>query len=76
MAAEAPGFQRISIGFVGGQTIPARVTTADLASLQKAFKEHEGWHELACEDGTVQLDLAQVQYVRVDADSSRVGFGA
>ena len=56
--------------------LPARVATGDLESLRGALGSATGWHELACEDGTVRLDLAQVAYVRVDSDEPRVGFGA
>jgi hypothetical protein len=69
-------YQKISIGFAGGQVLPARVATGDLESLRGALGSATGWHELACEDGTVRLDLAQVAYVRVDSDEPRVGFGA
>jgi hypothetical protein len=68
--------QRISIGFAGGQVLPARVAAAELESLTKALGSGAGWHELPCEDGTVRLDLSQVAYVRVDSDEPRVGFGA
>jgi hypothetical protein len=68
-------FERISIGFAGGQVLPARVDAAARESLLKALGGGPGWHDLACEDGTVRLDLAQVAYVRVDSDELRVGFG-
>jgi hypothetical protein len=69
--------QRISIGFSGGQTLAARVAPKDLEGLQRALgRGSEGWHELLCDDGTVQLDLAAVVYVRVDSEEARVGFGA
>ena len=72
----APRYQRISIGFAGGQVLAARVAAGALDALTKALGGAPGWHELACEDGTVRLDLAQVAYVRVDSDEPRVGFGA
>jgi hypothetical protein len=72
----APRFERISIGFAGGQVLPARVAAGDLESLLGALGGGPGWHELHCEDGVVRLDLAQVAYVRVDSDEPRVGFGA
>jgi hypothetical protein len=69
--------KRISIGFHGGQVLPARVEAKALEELEKALaKSADGWHELPCEDGTVRLDLAQVVYLRVDSDEPRVGFGA
>jgi hypothetical protein len=68
-------YERISIGFAGGQVLSTRVAAAALESLTGALGGGPGWHELACEDGTVRLDLAQVAYVRVDSDEPRVGFG-
>jgi hypothetical protein len=68
-------YERISIGFAGGQVLSTRVAADALESLAKALGGGPGWHELACEDGTVRLDLAQVAYVRVDSDEPRVGFG-
>ena len=72
----APRYERVSIGFTGGQVLPARVGRAELDALRKALDGDRGWHELGCEDGTVRLDLAQVAYIRVDSDEPRVGFGA
>jgi hypothetical protein len=72
----APRYQRITIGFAGGQVLPGRVAAGDLESLNGALATGKGWHDLVCEDGTVRLDLAQVAYVRVDSDEPRVGFGS
>ena len=69
-------FERVSIGFAGGQVLTTRVAGAELKSLRGALSSATGWHQLVCEDGTVTLDLAQVAYVRVDSDEPRVGFGA
>jgi hypothetical protein len=68
--------QRISIGFVGGQVIAARVAAPQLEAFQKALDVHEGWYALVCEDATMQIDRAHVCFVRVDSDEPRVGFGA
>lgn len=67
-------YERISIGFAGGQVLATRVAVSELESLTSALVTGGGWHDLGCEDGSVRLDLAQVAYVRVDADESRVGF--
>jgi hypothetical protein len=72
----ASRLQKLTIGFAGGQVLPARVAPAALEALTKALGAGPGWHELACEDGTVSIDLSQVAYVRVDSDEPRVGFGA
>jgi hypothetical protein len=71
-ATEKP--QKISIGFVGGQVLAARVAPDQLARLRQALGG-EGWHDLTAEDGTVALDLGRIVYVLVDHEEHRVGFG-
>lgn len=66
--------QRISIGFLGGQTLAVRVQPGELSRLRNALGS-EGWHDLTAEDGTIALDLAKVVYVLVDHEEHRVGFG-
>jgi hypothetical protein len=66
--------QRISIGFLGGQTLAARVAPAELTNLRNALGS-DGWHDLTAEDGTVAVDLTKVVYVIVDHEEHRVGFG-
>jgi len=72
MANEKP--QRISIGFHGGQVLSARVAPAELKNLRQQLGS-DGWHELTAEDGTVALDLGRIEYVLVDHEEHRVGFG-
>jgi hypothetical protein len=72
MTEEKP--QRISIGFIGGQAVSARVKVSELVKLRQALGS-VGWHELKAEDGTVALDLARVVFVQVDDEDHRVGFG-
>jgi hypothetical protein len=67
--------RRVSVGFQGGQVLALRISDEQLKALHKALGS-SGWHELETEDGPVRLDLAQVVYVRVEGDDSRVGFGA
>jgi hypothetical protein len=66
--------QKISIGFNGGQVLSARVAPDELTRLREALGGG-GWHELSAEDGTVALDLGHVDYVLVDHEEHRVGFG-
>jgi hypothetical protein len=66
--------QRISIGFLGGQTLAARVAPAELTKLRNALGS-DGWHDITAEDGTVAVDLEKVVYVIVDHEEHRVGFG-
>jgi hypothetical protein len=72
MTDEKP--QKISIGFIGGQMLAARVPPDELAKLRNALPA-AGWHDLVAEDGTVALDLGKVVYVLVDHEEHRVGFG-
>jgi hypothetical protein len=71
----AAGKQQISIGFQGGQVLALRVTDEQLKALQKVLGD-KAWHELASDEGPVQLDLGQVVYVRSESSDLRVGFGA
>jgi hypothetical protein len=66
--------QRVSIGFLGGPTLAARVAPSELTRLRNALGS-AGWHDLTAEDGTVALDLTKVVYVLVDHEEHRVGFG-
>jgi hypothetical protein len=66
--------QKISIGFLGGQVLGARVADDELAKLRAALNAG-GWHDMTAEDGTVALDLSKVVYVLVDTEGHRVGFG-
>jgi hypothetical protein len=66
--------QKISIGFLGGQVLSARVAPGELTRLREALPA-AGWHDLTAEDGTVALDLSKIVYVLVDHEEHRVGFG-
>ena len=72
MADDKP--QKISIGFLGGPVLSARVATAELTRLRKALGD-SGWYDLTAEDGMVALNLDKVVYVLVDTEAHRVGFG-
>ena len=67
--------QKISIGFLGGQVLAARVLPGELDKLHSALRS-AGWHDLEAEDGTVALDLSKVVYVLVEHEEHRVGFGS
>jgi hypothetical protein len=67
---------KVSIGFAGGQLLAVRATAEALATLSSALGGDQRWIELELDDGSVQVDLSQVAYVRVDSDEPRVGFGA
>jgi hypothetical protein len=67
--------QKITIGFLGGQVLAARVADDELAKLRSALNAG-GLHDLTADDGTVALDLSKVVYVLVDHEGHRVGFGS
>lgn len=67
--------QRFTIGF-RGQTLPLRAAPETVSALLGALREGRGgWYDVTTEEGTVVLDLAKVEYVRIDAHEQRVGFG-
>ena len=67
--------QRVTMGFAAGQVLAVRVEDAALDELLEALSGG-GWHDVALDDGTMRLNLAQVVYVRTERDEHRVGFGA
>jgi hypothetical protein len=73
MADERP--QKINIGFTGGQVLSARVSPAELSRLRDTLGKGS-WHDLTAEEGTVALNLERVDYVLVDNEGHRVGFGS
>lgn len=72
--AERERPQRITIGFIGGQALAARVAAGELTKLRKALGS-TGWHDVTAEDGTIAIDLAKVAYVIAEDEEHRVGFG-
>jgi hypothetical protein len=66
--------RRVSVGFSGGQVLPLRLAEDKLDAFKSAIQSDSGWHQLEAEDGPVLLNLAQVVFLRVDADESRIGF--
>ena len=68
-------FRRASVGFIGSQVLPLRLAQEKLDALHRALKDGQtNWYEVESEDGTVLLNLAQVVFLRVDADEQRIGF--
>ncbi|GAC1530636.1 MAG: hypothetical protein NVS3B10_26590 [Polyangiales bacterium] len=68
--------RRVDVGFSGGQILSMRLAPDAYESLRAAVA-HDGaarWHELQTDDSQVQLDLAQIVYVRVDTERDRIGF--
>jgi hypothetical protein len=71
----AARYQRVSIGFEGGQILGARLAPDSLTKLRGALGG-DGWVEIEAEDGTIHIALDEVVYVIVDREEPRVGFGA
>lgn len=66
-------FQRVEIGFQGGQVISARVGEEALRALRAKLADG-GWHDLETEDGVMALYLGSIAFVRVDSGEHKVGF--
>ena len=71
----AQDWQKVEIGFEGGQVIAVRIAEGDLKDLRKQL-EKGGWHDLHTEDGVVSLYLGKVAFLRIDSNEHRVGFGS
>ncbi len=66
--------QKISIGFIGGPVLSARVALDELTGLRQALGNGT-WHDLKAEDGTIALDVTKIAYILVDTEGHQVGFG-
>lgn len=67
---------RTDIGFQGGQVLSLRTSDDAYDGLMKALADEGGtrWHGVELEDEHLQLDLAQVVYVRRETGNRAVGF--
>ena len=70
------GQARTDIGFQGGQVLTLRTDDAAYEKLMAALADDRAgrWHELDSEEERVQVDLAQVVYVRRETGNQKVGF--
>jgi hypothetical protein len=66
--------QRLEIGFAGGQVVSLRLQGGPIAGLRKALEQHEGWHDLETQDGTIALDLSKIVFVRIADSPQTIGF--
>jgi hypothetical protein len=66
--------REVTIGFGVGQALVVRLEEDQIKRLRKSLSDG-GWLELDTEDGTAQVRLDSVVYVRVEGDEHRVGFG-
>ena len=67
---------RTDIGFQGGQALSLRTSDEAYTKLMDALADDTAkrWHGLELEDEHLQLDLAQVVYVRRETGNRAVGF--
>ncbi|HVL94479.1 MAG TPA: hypothetical protein VM266_01325 [Solirubrobacteraceae bacterium] len=68
--------RRVALGFHAGGALSLRLTPARLEELRRtlAAGDATGFKEIEAEDGSVLVNLAQVQYLRVERDEQRIGF--
>ena len=69
--------RRVDLGFTGGQVLTVRLRDGTFQALRSALEgpsSEARWYEFESEDSQVTIDLAQVVYVRLDTETSRVGF--
>jgi hypothetical protein len=67
---------RTDIGFQGGQVLSLRTADDAYEKLMAALADDGAsrWHALELDDELLQLDLAQVVYVRRETGNRAVGF--
>ena len=66
--------REVVVGFGVGQMLPVRLEDSEIERLRQALPEG-GWFALGHDDGTAQIRLDAVVYLRIDKDEHRVGFG-
>jgi hypothetical protein len=68
--------RRVDLGFSGGQVLSLRLREDVYGGLRNALENDSGarWHRVTSEDSDVDIDLAQVVYVRLDTERHSVGF--
>jgi hypothetical protein len=67
---------RTDVGFQGGQVLSVRTSAEAYDKLMAALADDASprWHALELEDEHLQLDLAQIVYVRRETGARAVGF--
>jgi hypothetical protein len=67
---------RTDIGFQGGQVLALRIEEDAVDKLIAALRDDGAsrWHDVVSEDESIQIDLAQVVYVRRETGNRTVGF--
>jgi hypothetical protein len=65
--------RRVELGFEGGQVIAVRIPQSELDALRKALGG-DGWHLLKTEEDEVDVNLADLVFLRTAGDGQKVGF--
>ena len=65
---------RVEVGFTSGHAVAGRIDKEAYAKLRSEVKNGSGWHDLELEEGPITLNLAEVIYVRSDAEEGSIGF--
>lgn len=68
--------RRVEIGFAGGLTLTLRLHEDAYKQLREGMggEGNERLVEIESEDSRVQIDLAQVVYVRLEIERGKIGF--
>jgi hypothetical protein len=68
--------RRVDIGFSGGQILSIRLKEPAYSALRSALESNNSarWHQVKSEDSDIDVDLAQIVYVRLDTERHSVGF--
>ena len=76
MADDSSKPRRVALGFHAGGALTLRLTADALSTLQDRLKAGDaaGFVEVDSEDGPVLVNLAQVIYLRIESNESRIGF--
>lgn len=67
---------RTDIGFQGGQVLALRIADSGYEQLVSALRAAgDGrWHRLESDEEWIEIDLAEVVYVRRETEGQKVGF--
>ena len=76
MEASTSKPRRVEIGFAGGLTLTLRLHESEYEQVRQGMGSEGGERliEIESEDSRVQIDLAQVVYVRLEIERGGIGF--
>jgi len=65
---------KVEIGFGIGQVLSVKLGQSELDELRKTVESGQGWHDLKTQEGSVALNLATVDFIRVADPARGIGF--